>query len=245
VILIIAPSIPGQFSRTSQVAASRYFNFGAMLRDAGASFKDVRKSLYTDLTAHACVPEVEIDGVVTKDIDKRFFPAGTAEKVLKIDALERLFTTVCSTGEVLALQLQPDQLARQVDVRKLHGFLAILITSNCDADVLSAVTTKLLAPRPWTKADIELVRLPVENGNNLQAIFSDDVAVDNFLQKQHEFCAPIIEKGKEIKGQFRRVPYVREKLIGQGSFGRIYDVSVRWLFPFMVLLEPPYGAMMI
>jgi hypothetical protein len=208
-----------------------------MARYAGTSFKDVRKSLYTELMAHACVPEVEIDGVVTKDTDKRFFPAGTAEKVLTSDALERLFTTICSTEEVRALQFRPAYLAQQVEIRKLHGFLAILITSNCDADVLSAVTSELLAPTQWTSTDIELVKLPVENGDNLRTIFGDDVAVDNFLQKQHEFCAPIIEKGKEIRGQFRRVPYVKEKLIGQGSFGKIYDVYVRVSFPITSLRE--------
>jgi hypothetical protein len=208
-----------------------------MARDAGTSFKDVRKSLYTELMAHACVPEVEIDGVVTKDTDKRFFPAGTAEKVLTSGALERLFTTICSTREVRALQLRPFQLGQQVNDRKLHGFLAILITSNCDADVFAGVTTSLLAPRPWTSSEIGLVKLPVENGNSLRAIFGDDVAVDNFLQKQHEFCAPIIEKGKEIRGQFRRVPYVKEKLIGQGSFGKIYDVYVRVSFPITALRE--------
>jgi hypothetical protein len=214
-----------------------------MARDAGTSFKDVRKSLYTDVTAHACVPEVEIDGVVTKDTDKRFFPAGTAEKVLTSDALERLFTTICSTREVWTLQLQPVQLAQQVDSRKLHAFLAILITANCDADVLSAVVTRLLGPRQWTSTDIELVKLPVENGDNLRTIFGDDVAVDNFLQKQHEFCAPIIEKGKEIRGQFRRVPYTREKLIGQGSFGKIYDVSVRGSSSITSIIELQRGGL--
>lgn len=197
-----------------------------MARDAERSFKDVRKSLYTDLTTYACVPEVEIDGVVTKETDKRFFPAGTAEKVLTIDALERLFTSISFPGATSALPLSPAQLARQVGSRKLHVFLAILITSNCDADVLLTVASRLLSPRPWTDTDNECVRLPLEHSDDLLVILGDEVAADNFLQKQHEFLAPIIEKNKEIRGHFRRVPYVREKLIGQGSFGKIYDVLV-------------------
>jgi hypothetical protein len=198
-----------------------------MARDAGRSFKDVRKLLYTDLTAHAYIPEVEINGVVTQKIDKRFFPEGTAEKVLTSDALTRLFATITSNGSVSGLRLPPAELARQVDIRKLHVFLAILITSNCDSEAVAAFTTRLLSRRPWTDADRDLVRLPTEDGGSLQIILEDDVAADNFLQKQHEFLAPVIEKNKEVKGHFRRLPYVRERLIGQGSFGKIYEVSVR------------------
>jgi hypothetical protein len=92
---------------------------------------------------------------------------------------------------------------------------------------VAAFTTRLLSRRPWTDADRDLVRLPTEDGGSLQIILEDDVAADNFLQKQHEFLAPVIEKNKEVKGHFRRLPYVRERLIGQGSFGKIYEVSVR------------------
>jgi hypothetical protein len=199
-----------------------------MARTTGRSFKDVRKSLYMDLTAHAYIPMVvDIDGGVTKEVDKRFFPAGTAEKVLTPEALTRLFKTIASTQPESVLSLQPAQIAKQVETRKLHVFLAILITSNCDLEALSAFTTKLLAQTQWTNDDGEFVKLPIEDAESLQIILEDSVAADNFLQKQHEFFAAIIEKNKEVKGRFRRLPYVREKLIGQGSFGKIYDVSVR------------------
>jgi serine/threonine protein kinase len=171
---------------------------------------------------------VDIDDRVTEDVERRFFPAGTAEKVLTSEALTRLFTTISSTERASNLRLQPAVLARLVETRKLHAFLAILVTSNCDLDGFSAFTTNLLAPDQWSNPGGD-IQLPTEDGNRLQDILEDDVAADNFLQKQHEFFAAVIEKNKEVKGRFRRLPYVREKLIGQGSFGKIYDVSVRLL----------------
>jgi hypothetical protein len=208
-------------SRTITDAAAESIHLGAMARDDARKFKDLRNSLYTDLVAYACIPEVEIDGVVTQQLERRFFPAGTAEKVLTFDALERLLTLVTPARS------RPVQLAKQVEIRKLHVFLAVLITSKCDIEALVSFTETLLVPQTWTDALVELVKLPTEHVGNLRNILGDDPTADIFFQKQHDFFAPIIEKNKEISGQFRRVPYVREKLIGQGSFGRIYEVVVR------------------
>jgi hypothetical protein len=191
-----------------------------MAHDDARRFKDLRNSLYTDLIAYAYIPEVEIDGVVTKQLERRFYPAGTAEKVLTFDALERLLALVTPTG------FRPVHLAQQVDVRKLHVFLAVLIASKCDIEALASFTETLLVPRIWTDALDGLAKLPTEHVGNLRDVLGDEPTADIFFQKQHDFFAPIIEKNKEVRGQFRRVPYVREKLIGQGSFGRIYEVVV-------------------
>ena len=190
------------------------------------SFKDLRDILYKSLVDNACVPQVDIDGVVTEQLEKRFFPAGTADQVLTRNKLEQLFTLVIATGQLPALDLRPAQLARQVETRKLHVFLAILITSKCDIEALLSFTEKLVASRAWTEADRKLATLPVEHRGSLRTLLGDDVTADIFFQKQHDFFAPIIEKNKEVRGHFRRVPYVREKLIGQGSFGKIYEVVV-------------------
>jgi hypothetical protein len=192
-----------------------------MARDVARKFKDLRNALYADLVAYACVPQVEIDNVVTEQLERRFFPAGTAEKVLTFDALERLLTLVTPTG------FRPALLAQRVETRKLHVFLAVLIASKCDIEALFSFTEKLLTPQIWSNALVELAKLPTEHVDSLRDILGDDPTADIFFQKQHDFFAPIIEKNKEVRGQFRRVPYVREKLIGQGSFGKIYEVVVR------------------
>jgi hypothetical protein len=191
-----------------------------MAHDDARRFEDLRNSLYTDLVAYAYIPEVEIDGVVTKQLERRFFPAGTAEKVLTFDALERLLALVTPTG------FRHVHLAQQVDVRKLHVFLAVLIASKCDIEALASFTETLLVPGIWTDALNGLAKLPTEYVGDLRDVLGDEPTANIFFQKQHDFFAPIIEKNKEVRSQFRRVPYVREKLIGQGSFGRIYEVVV-------------------
>jgi len=198
------------------------------MSDSG-NFRNLRDSLYGNLVALACVPKVEIDGVETEQLERRFFPDGSATKVLTFSRLERLFALVVATGHEQLRRVEPRQLARQLGDRNLHVYLAILITSKCDLESLLSFTTKLLVPRTWTDVEHELARLPVEHRSSLRVVLGDDVTADIFFQKQHDFFAPVIEKNKEIRGHFRRVPYVKEKLIGQGSFGKIYEVVVRLL----------------
>jgi hypothetical protein len=191
-----------------------------MARNVAKTFKDVRSSLYTLLVARACIPQVDVDGTITEQLERRFFPAGTAEKVLTFDALERLLRWVTPTG------FRSAELAQRVEIRNLHVFLAILIASQCDEDALSSFTKVLLTPPTWTETLMKLAKLPTERIGDLRDILSDDPTADIFFQKQHDFFAPIIEKNREIRSLYRRVPYVREKLVGQGSFGKIYEVVV-------------------
>jgi hypothetical protein len=189
-----------------------------------SDFRDLRNTLYKSLVAYRCVPKVEIDGVITDQLERSFFPAGTAAKVLTFNKLERLFKLL-TPAERVPLSAH---LAQQVETRKLHEFLAILVVIRCDIEPLNSFTEKLVASKTWTAAEHALARLPAEHCDNLKTILGDDLTADIFFQKQHDFFAPIIEKNKEIKSQFRRMPYVREKLIGQGSFGKIYEVVVRF-----------------
>jgi hypothetical protein len=192
-----------------------------MARNTARTFKDVRNSLYAELVAFACVPQqVDVDGKTTDQLERRFFPVGTAEKVLTFKALERLLRWVTPTGFLSG------ELAQRVEIRKLHVFLAILIVSQCDEDVLSSFTKVLLTPPTWTETLITLAKLPAESVGDLRDILCDDPTADIFFQKQHDFFAPIIEKNREIRSLYRRVPYMKEKLVGQGSFGKIYEVVV-------------------
>lgn len=197
-----------------------------MARDPTRAFKDLRTSLYRDLVSYSCVPQVDVEGTFKPQPDKRFFPRGTAKKVLTSDVLGQLFALVTLNVPPRVSISRASQLARQVEARKLHVFIAILITSQCDLDAYSAFTARLVAPEIWTDADHRLATLPAEHSRRLREMLGDDLLADNFLDKQYEFFAPVIEKYGEIRGQFRRLPYIREKLIGQGSFGRIYEVVV-------------------
>lgn len=192
------------------------------------SFRDTRDALYRSLVAHSCVPRIEHDGVVTEQLEKRFFPAGTAAKVLTYSKLERLFTLLIATGYVPLVSFQPAQLAQELNARKLHVYLAVLVTSKCDIESLLSFTEKLVATRAWTEAqrEIAVLPVPVQYKDRLLTVLGDDVTADIFFQKQHDFFAPVIVKNKEVKGQFRRLPYVSEQLVGEGSFGKIFKVVV-------------------
>lgn len=196
------------------------------------SFRDLRDSLYRSLVAHSCVPREEHDdGAVTDQLEKRFFPEGTATSVLTASRLERLFTLVIATGYASLQAFHPRDLAQRINHRKLHVFLAILITSKCDIESLLSFTETLVAVRTWTDAESVLAQLPVQRRSNLRTVLGDDVTADIFFQKQYDFFAPVIVKNTEVKGHFHRLPYVSQKLIGQGSFGKIYKVVVSPSFP--------------
>ncbi|KAF2825835.1 kinase-like protein [Ophiobolus disseminans] len=192
----------------------------------GRNFRDLRDLLYRDLVALSCVPRVETDGIVTEQLERRFFPSGTATKVLTFSKLEQVFTLIIATGKIPSSVFHPAQLAQQLANRNLHVYLAILITSKCDIESLLSFTEKLVVNKDWTDADHELARLPAERRSSLRIVVGDDVTADIFFQRQHDFFAPILEKNREVRGHFRRVPYLREKLIGQGSFGRVFEVVI-------------------
>jgi hypothetical protein len=220
---------PVERVKDSREAKVEGFHVGKAInkRALDSTFKELRNILYTNLVGYCCIPQVEIDGVVTDQLERPFFPDGTATRVLTFSKLERLFTSIIPGGQAITAAFRPTQLAHNVEARMLHKFLAILIILRCDIQSFLSFTEKLVAPQTWTADDYALAKLPAEHRDSLRAIFGDDMTANIFFQKQHDFFAPIIEKNKEVRSRFRRVPYVREKLIGQGSFGKIYEVDVR------------------
>jgi hypothetical protein len=183
------------------------------------SFEELRDAIYRSLARSACIPELHDGTTVTLQPEKRFFPAGTSETILTPNELERLFRAILGEG-VTGLHLpSPARLAAQVKEQKLHIFLAVLIISNCDVHGLRSFVQRLISGP-------SLPNLPLRDVDSLRAIVDSEVVVDIFLQRQHEFFAPILQKHKEVKGDFRRLPYETEKHIGQGSFGKIYEVKV-------------------
>jgi hypothetical protein len=192
-----------------------------MARDAATSFKELRDALYEEFMSHACTPNVEVDGIPIPQPNQRFFPTGTAKRILDPKTLDRL----CILAALSAIW--PAHLGQAADIRSLHVFLAILIISRCDAHAFASVVRKLVIPTEWTDSHCELVKLPVVDSGILQQLWGDDVMTEAFMSKQYEFLAPIIKGKTEIRGRFNRLPYINEKVIGQGSFGKVYEVEVR------------------
>jgi hypothetical protein len=198
-----------------------------MARDAATSFKELRDALCKEIMSCACTPNVDVVGVITSQLERRFFPTGTAERILDPKTLDRLFALAALHMGMVSEGSWPAHLGQIVDHRKLHVFLAILIISRCDAHAFASVVRKLLIPTEWTDSHRELVKLPVVDSGSLQQLWGDDVMTEAFMWKQHEFLAPVIKRKTEIRGRFYRLPYISEKVIGQGSFGKVYEVEVR------------------
>ncbi|KAG9204051.1 hypothetical protein G6514_001687 [Epicoccum nigrum] len=192
-----------------------------------ADFDTCRNILYQKLATRACTPRIETDDTRTP-INKHgvFYPAGTAEKVMSIENLEQLFTHVLASPACPNFSSTAMELARRVDLRKLQKFIAIMIVLNCDLKAMVSFTSHLVAPRTLSEDVRKNSTLPLENPTFAKSVLGNDATTNLFIEKQHEFLAPVIKKYKEVKGDFRRLPYVMEKLIGQGSFGTVYKVEI-------------------
>ncbi|KAH7401701.1 kinase-like domain-containing protein [Pyrenochaeta sp. MPI-SDFR-AT-0127] len=201
-----------------------------------ASFEDLCDSLYRSLYAHLCVPvleEEQIDPVSndtcikeTEQPGKCFFPVGTAEQVFRSDELEQLFNLVTISEQPPLTRTHTSTLITNIIERKLLPFLATLIYSRCRMKALRTFIHYLVANDTWSNADKAWSKLPVNNDARLRRTLGDDVTANTFINHQDLFCAAIIDTNQEVKHDFRRVPYVRERLIGQGSFGKIYRVVI-------------------
>ena len=192
-----------------------------------ADFDACRNNLYQKLATRACTPKVETDdGRTPLNRHGVFFPAGTAEKVLSIENLEQLFTHVLASPTCPNFSSTAVDLARRVDMRKLQKFIAITIVLNCDLKAMISFTSHLVAPRTLSEDVRKNSALPLENPTFAKSVLGNEATANLFLEKQYEFLAPVIKKYKEVKGDFRRLPYVKEKQIGKGSFGTVYKVEV-------------------
>jgi hypothetical protein len=192
-----------------------------------ADFDACRNNLYQKLAVRACTPKVETDDTGTT-INKHgvFYPAGTAKEVLSTENLEQLFTHVLASPSCPNFSSTALELAQRVKSCKLHKFIAIMIVVNCDLKAMISFTSHLVAPRTLSEDVLKNITLPLENPTFAKSVLGNAATTDLFLEKQHEFLAPVIRKYEEVKGDFRRLPYVKEKLIGQGSFGTVYEVEV-------------------
>ncbi|PSN67175.1 kinase-like protein [Corynespora cassiicola Philippines] len=206
---------------------------------SSSSLEGLLDSVYRSLVRCIIVPELEVEEVdpdsgekhteVIIQRDKRFFPKDTAKNVLGYEKLELLFDYLVADPQLRSRSLRPSWLAQNVLDRKLQNFLAILIYSHCRAQALIKFTLNLVATELWGLAEKERANLPTQDVDKLKDILGNDqdVVVDTFLGNQGLFFAAIIRKNQERKyNTWSTVPYQREKLIGEGSFGKIYMVVI-------------------
>lgn len=157
----------------------------------------------------------------------RFAAKGTAKDVLTNSLLRRFFRSLdLSENSTASLdELNEDRLLRRITERDLYDFLATLIHIACNVHAARAFVTELLAKDNWNK---DLHSLPVKR-NILESLFNHQITTDKFLGSQACFCAIVIRKGEKVvieNNRKRLLPYLNEKRIGEGSYGRVYEVKI-------------------
>ncbi|KAJ5980172.1 hypothetical protein N7481_007470 [Penicillium waksmanii] len=160
----------------------------------------------------------------SKEEENRFAPTGTAEEVLQPDVLYRFFGSLdwsdtsgdCMTG---------GDLIKRLKERDLYNFLAILIFTTCNIEAARTFTAELLVKEIF---EGNLYSLPADRAI-LRSLFGEDVTPDKFVAQQACFCPIIIHQGREQiveTPKRRRLPYLEEELLSQGSFGKVYKVKI-------------------
>ncbi|KAF4585780.1 ankyrin repeat protein [Ophiocordyceps camponoti-floridani] len=157
----------------------------------------------------------------------RFAKRGTSSQVLDEDALRRFMRSL----ELNDPPLTETLFAERVRERQLHDFLATLIFAACDADAAGNFLSKLVAASVWPVRDDlgEAMGTLPANRRQLEELFGNTVDADRFLSKQAYFCTVVLRKRDEVhvkNGDFQRLPYLQEKPLGWGSFGRVFKVTI-------------------
>ncbi|KAJ5897090.1 uncharacterized protein N7473_006489 [Penicillium subrubescens] len=157
----------------------------------------------------------------------KFAPRGTAETLLRGLKLLQFFNCL-SLPEVAIQALDPpyeETLARRLSEKRLHDFLAILIYSECEIEAVQHFVINLLVRESWAA---ERCSLPT-SGETLMELFEDTIATDKFLTQQAIFCPAVLVVGMEVlipNVEGRRLPYVKEQIIGKGSFGTVFKTAI-------------------
>ncbi|KAK2036502.1 kinase-like protein [Colletotrichum somersetense] len=172
--------------------------------------------------------------------DKRFARKDTAKQVLEAHKLKQFFRGLTATDDYtrVGFDINADEFAKGVQEKKLHDFLAVIISGRCSIGAARAFTKKLVEGDPAgyfdenTRDDRFPRFLPVDRPL-LGTIFDDDrSSIERFYNTQARFTTLRIGKtgtGSKhaINTDVCRFPYVSdEEPIGRGAFGKVYKVRI-------------------
>jgi serine/threonine protein kinase len=152
----------------------------------------------------------------------RFVTTGTGREVLRGDNFLPLFFQSLVAHGFKPKALTSDIFVSRIAARGLYDFLAILIFATCSIEAARAFTTKIVG------GDEQRVALPATR-QYLTTLFGNDVDADKFFTAQAPFCTLVIKKRGELtieKPEGWRLPYLEEKLLGAGAFGKVYKVRI-------------------
>ncbi|KZL65469.1 protein kinase domain-containing protein [Colletotrichum tofieldiae] len=162
---------------------------------------------------------------------KRFAAQGTAKEVLHSYVLRHLFSALTSPDRPKRpppFTINQAHFSELINEHELHDFLAVLIFASCNIDAVWTFVQKLVQPNEEENTLLP-VRLPVEK-EYLQRVFgSGNPTVNKFYDAQACFATLVIKKGEKNvlkKPHLHRLPWLEEKMLGEGNFGTVRMVRI-------------------
>lgn len=162
-----------------------------------------------------------------KDYEHRFVIRGTAQKVLQGKKLVRLFQSLHLPGIASKFPNVPleEYLAKILNEKHLHDFLAILIFSMYGIEAVHKFAFKVLATESWP---VERCSLPTSQ-EILTELFDGQIDPYRFLANQAIFCPVVITKGSAIlvpSPENQRLPFLHEEPLGETFPGSVFKVKI-------------------
>lgn len=162
------------------------------------------------------------------NISLSFVTNGTAEDVLHNGKLAELYRVLYCLGPV---EITESIFIQRINERQLHKFLTILLYARLSTSAAQSFVRNLIAcnswPVPWAGRHSGIHTLPAELPQ-LEELFGtsrNDAAL--FYNDQPRFCAVVIGETEKVSDlNCVRLPYLREKELGIGAYGRVFEVEV-------------------
>ncbi|KAJ8131445.1 hypothetical protein O1611_g2184 [Lasiodiplodia mahajangana] len=183
-------------------------------------YEDVRSKIYKSL-------EPQLITKRENDILTRFATKHVSRNILQDENLRSYYRCLNSGADYIdgGLGIDENEFVRRVLERRLQPFIATLIFSNAAIAAARAFVVNVVA-----KPDDIGNKLPLKQARLEQIFPGDSATIYNFLSHQHRFCTlTLFRDGAWMmldEDDAARLPYIREREIGKGGFGSVWEVEI-------------------
>ncbi|KAI0514630.1 hypothetical protein F5B22DRAFT_656618 [Xylaria bambusicola] len=159
-----------------------------------------------------------------KDPNTRFALKDLAQEVLGEESLRRFYRCVSGTGGQTRFAIDETDFFVRVQEKRLEPFIVTLIFITAPIAAARAFVTSVIEPPDNNE------RLPLKKSRLEEIFHGDSATVDHFLANQHRFCTLVLfQEGTHMEiddDDTARLPCMNERPIGEGAFGRVYEVKI-------------------
>ncbi|KAI0114531.1 hypothetical protein GGR51DRAFT_577581 [Nemania sp. FL0031] len=183
-------------------------------------YSTICSRIYTSLESHLITRE-------GNGAHSRFAPKNVAPDVLQDENLREFYRPLrlSAANNHGGLGIDEGEFVRRVGDRNLQPFVATLIYSGAPITAARAFVVNVVA-HPHHIGN----KLPLQEARLNEIFPGDPVTVGNFFINQNCFCTLTLFEEKShmvLDGdEFARLPYIRQKEIGEGGFGHVWEVEI-------------------